>query len=196
MRVSKEQAAKNRERVIEVAGRLFRERGFDGVGIDAVMAEAGLTHGGFYKSFASKDELIAEACRRTADRSTEDWAGHARSRRPLADLVTRYLSSAHRDAPADGCLFAALAADAGRRERPVRAVFADGLKAVGAQIMRLMPGRTEARRREAALAAMATMIGAMAMARAVDDDAFANEILAAARSAVIGKDVGTGGLDA
>jgi TetR/AcrR family transcriptional repressor of nem operon len=78
----------------------------------------------------------------------------------------------------------------------VRAVFADGLKAVAAQIMRLMPGRAEARRREAALAAMATMIGAMAMARAVDDDAFANEILAAARSAIIGKDVGTGGLDA
>ena len=89
MRVSKEQAAKNRERVLEVAGRLFREHGFDGVGIDAVMAEAGLTHGGFYKSFRSKDDLIAEACRMAAQRSTEEWLDHAAtSTDPFRDLVT------------------------------------------------------------------------------------------------------------
>ena len=110
MRVSKKQAAENRERVVEVAGRLFREHGFDGVGIDTVMAEAGLTHGGFYKSFASKDELIAEACRIAAERSTEDWIRHAaNSPSPLRDLVTRYLSPSHCGDYGDGCLFAALA---------------------------------------------------------------------------------------
>ncbi|MFZ1428728.1 MAG: TetR/AcrR family transcriptional regulator [Geminicoccaceae bacterium] len=189
MRVSKEQAARNRERVIEAAGRLFREHGFDGVGIDAVMAEAGLTHGGFYKSFASKDDLIAEACRLAAERSTEDWLRQAAtSPQPLRDLVTRYLSSSHCSDYGDGCLFAALATDAGRRDKPVRAAFAGALKAFTAHLTRFMPGRSEARRREAALAALATMIGAVAMARAAEGEAFADEVLTAARTAILGRD--------
>lgn len=189
MRVSKEQAARNRERVIEAAGRLFREHGFDGVGIDAVMAEAGLTHGGFYKSFASKDDLIAEACRLAAERSTEDWLRQAAtSPQPLRDLVTRYLSPNHCSDYGDGCLFAALATDAGRRDKPVRAAFAGALKAFTAHLTRFMPGRSEARRREAALAALATMIGAVAMARAAEGEAFADEVLTAARTAILGRD--------
>lgn len=189
MRVSKEQAARNRERVVEAAGRLFREHGFDGVGIDAVMAEAGLTHGGFYKSFASKDDLIAEACRLAAERSTEDWLRQAAtSPQPLRDLVTRYLSASHCSDYGDGCLFAALATEAGRRDKPVRAAFAGALKTFTAHLTRFMPGRSEARRREAALAALATMIGAVAMARAAEGEAFADEVLTAARTAILGKD--------
>jgi len=189
MRVSKEQAAKNRERVVDVAGQLFRERGFDGVGIDAVMAQAGLTHGGFYKSFASKDELIAEACQAAGVRSVEDWIGHAaNSSDPFVDLVTRYLSPAHCRNRKDGCVFAALATDVGRRDRPVRAAFAERLKAFSTHVARLMPGRSAARRREGALAAVATMIGAIAMARAADDEEFAAEVLAAARATLLGKD--------
>ena len=189
MRVSREQAAKNRVRVIEVAGRLFREHGFDGVGIDAVMAEAGLTHGGFYKSFASKDDLIAEACRIAAERATEEWIGHAaNSPQPLQDLVTRYLSRGHCHDQGDGCLFAALATDAARRSEPVRAAFADALKSFAAHVAGIMPGRSEACRREAALAAIATMIGAVAMARAADGDPFADEVLSAARATILGKD--------
>jgi TetR/AcrR family transcriptional repressor of nem operon len=188
VRVSKEQAARNRDRVVDVAGRLFRERGFDGVGIDAVMAEAGLTHGGFYKSFTSKDELIAEACQVAGARSTEEWIGHAaNSPTPFVDLVTQYLSPAHCVNRSGGCVFAALAMDAARREAPLRGAFADGLRAFAAHITRLMPGRSEARRREAGLAALATMIGAIAMARAADDEEFSAEVLAAARAALLGK---------
>lgn len=191
MRVSKEQAAKNRERVIEVAGRLFREHGFDGVGIDAVMAEAGLTHGGFYKSFRSKDDLIAEACRKAAQRSTEEWLEHAaNSTDPFRDLVTRYLSPGHCGDHGDGCLFAALATDAARRDSPVRAAFADALRTFTANVARLMPDQDEPARREAALAAIATMIGALTMARAADGDPLADEVLAAARKAVLGEEDG------
>lgn len=189
MRVSREQAARNRERVVEVAGQLFRAHGFDGVGIDAVMAEAGLTHGGFYKSFSSKDDLIAEACAAAGARSLARWVGGGASPAlPLGDLVSRYLSRAHRDERKDGCVFAALANDAGRREGPVRAAFATGLKTFVAHVAGLMPGRSEARRRQAGLAAVATMIGALAMARASDDEAFAEEILAAAGAAILGAD--------
>lgn len=196
MRVSKEQAAKNRERVVEAAGRLFRERGFDGVGIDTLMAAAGLTHGGFYKSFGSKDELIAEACRTAVERSTENWADcAAKSAHPLADLVTAYLCPNHCRDPGGGCLFPALAADAARCDEPVRAAFTDGLKAFTKHVSSLMPGPSEARRREAALAAVATMIGAIAMARTAEGDAFAGEVLAAARSAILEKDADTSNSD-
>lgn len=189
MRVSKEQAARNRERVIEVAGRLFREHGFDGVSIDAVMAEAGLTHGGFYKTFRSKDDLIAEACRVAAQRSTEEWIGQAASSpHALRDLVSKYLSPGHCSDHGAGCLFAALATDAARRDESIRTAFAGALKAFAAHVARLMRGRSEARRREAALATIATMIGAVAMARAADGDPFADEVLMAARSSILGRD--------
>lgn len=190
MRVSKEQAARNRERVVEVAGQLFRAHGFDGVGIDAVMAEAGLTHGGFYKSFGSKDDLIAEACADAGARSVERWIGiTADAADPLAEHVTRYLSTSHLKDSRDGCVYAALAADAGRRDGKVRGAFTTGLRAFAAHVASLMPGSAEARRRKS-LAAVATMIGALAMARATDDADFAEEILAAARTAVLGPDRG------
>jgi TetR/AcrR family transcriptional repressor of nem operon len=172
--------------VIEAAARLFRERGFDGVGIDAVMAEAGLTHGGFYKSFASKDELIAEACRRVADRSTEDWrAREEKAADPLAALVGQYLSLEHCREPGSACLFATLAGDAARREAPVRSAFAEGLRRFVGHIEALLPDGTKARRQDAALAAAATMIGAVTIARASNDDAFARAVLEAARASIL-----------
>jgi TetR/AcrR family transcriptional repressor of nem operon len=186
MRVSKQQAAENREGVLDAAAKLFRERGFDGVGVDAVMAEAGLTHGGFYKSFASKDALVAEACTRAFRQIDDFWGGYAgRPGKGLAAAVGWYLSRRHLDSPGDGCVLAALAADAGRRGPTARAVFSVGLERWVGYLVRLLPGASEARRRDAALARIATMVGAVAIARALDDQSLADEILAAARIAVL-----------
>jgi TetR/AcrR family transcriptional repressor of nem operon len=150
------------------------------------MAEAGLTHGGFYKSFGSKDELIAEACRRVADQSNETWrAEEEKAARPLEGLVSQYLSIGHCRDPGSACLFATLAGDAARRETPVRDAFAEGLEGFAAHIERLLPLALDNQRRETALAIASTMIGAVTIARATNDDAFAASVLEAARASIL-----------
>src|ERR1700676_5219697 len=107
MRVSRTKAAEHRDRIIDAAGALFRAKGFGGIGVADIMKAADLTHGGFYGHFASKDDLIAQASRRSMQRSAEAWrrmvaqsGGNA-----LAELLTHYVSSRHRDDPAHGCAF-------------------------------------------------------------------------------------------
>ncbi len=189
MKVSRAQAAANRERVVEVAGRLLREHGIDGIGVDGLMQGAGLTHGGFYKSFGSKEALTAEACADVMARNAahrEALIGQA-GQGALAALVNHYLSVGHRDRLGSGCAFAALATDAGRREGAVRSVFTDGLQAMVDQVARIIPGRA-ARRREAALSTIAGLVGALILARAVDDPELSRELLAAGRRALGGED--------
>ncbi|WP_216851110.1 TetR/AcrR family transcriptional regulator [Acidisphaera sp. L21] len=186
--MSKAQAAENRERIVAAATRLFREHGFDGVGIDALMQSEGMTHGGFYRNFASKDALAAEACGRTMALAEANWAkmierggGEART-----VIATHYLSARHRDEPGDGCGFSAFAVDAGRRRGPVAAAFAKGLRAVIGQLSHIMSGRAADARREKAIAAMSGLVGALILARAVDDPAFSDEILQAGKRAFAG----------
>ncbi|HEX3501354.1 MAG TPA: helix-turn-helix domain-containing protein, partial [Stellaceae bacterium] len=116
MRVTKEKAAENRERIVAAASRLFREKGFDGVGLDAIMQRAGLTHGGFYRHFGSKDELAAEA----VSRGLAVAAARQDAYPSLADLVAGYLSPAHRDNCGGGCVVAALGPDIARQGPAVR----------------------------------------------------------------------------
>lgn len=150
------------------------------------MAEAGLTHGGFYKSFGSKDELIAEACRRVADQSNETWRSEEHNAvTPLEGLVTRYLSLNHCRNPGSACLFVTLAGDAARRDAPVRDAFAEGLEGFASHIEGLLPDALDNQRREMALAIAATMIGAVTIARATNDDAFAASVLQAARASIL-----------
>jgi len=132
MRVSREQAAANRDRIIEAAGELFRRNGFAGIGVADIMKAADLTHGGFYGHFASKDDLVAQASRRSLQRSAEAWRGIVAQSGgdALAVLLGHYVSSHHRDDPAHGCAFAALGSDAARCGKPVRAAFAEGLAAL------------------------------------------------------------------
>lgn len=186
MRVTRAQAAENRARVVEAAARLFRERGFDGVGVDALMQEAGLTHGGFYRSFESKDALAAEACAEAMRASSERWAALIEGAGPdaLALVARQYLSPEHRDRPGGGCTVAALASEAGRRPGPLRAAFGQGLRATLERLSRIMPGRAEAARRERAIAAYAGLVGTLVLARAAaEDPGLSDEILAAGRRA-------------
>ncbi|MDQ0390308.1 TetR/AcrR family transcriptional regulator [Labrys monachus] len=185
MRVSREQAARNKERVVAVAARLFGERGFDGVGIEDVMAGAGLTRGGFYKSFPSKDGLVETACRHAVERSGRTWDRLlARTDDPLGTLLESYLSAAHRDDPAAGCPYAALGSEARRRQPSVRQAFGRGIAAAIGKLAAIMPADAEGQRRERALAALAGMVGALVLARAVDDPALSDEILASTRRAL------------
>ena len=179
MRVSREQAAENRERIVDTAARLFREKGFDGVGIDAIMSGAGLTHGGFYGHFGSKDDLAAEAVRRALERSAEKQGRHA----SLTELVSEYLSERHCADRANGCAIAALGADVARRHGGVRRGLAEHVRGQVERITRLLRHGPARRRRKRAIATLAGLVGALTLARAVDDPALSKEILAAARDA-------------
>src|SRR5256714_15571476 len=113
MKVSREQAAQNRDRIVEAAARLFRERGYEGIGVADLMKEAGLTHGGFYGHFSSKDDLIAEASARALAGSLAAFSELAEQAPsdPLPAIASAYLSKTHRDKPGEGCLLAALRSD-------------------------------------------------------------------------------------
>jgi TetR/AcrR family transcriptional regulator, transcriptional repressor for nem operon len=183
MRVTREKAAEHRERIIEAAGALFRSRGFGGVGVADIMKAADLTHGGFYGHFDSKDDLIAEACRRVMALAIANWERTvARTPDdPFAALLTRYLSSRHRDDPGHGCVFAALGADAARSGPLVQDAFADGLEPMIALLAESAPGASEPARRRKAVAAMAGLVGALLLSRAIGKRELSNEILDATR---------------
>jgi TetR/AcrR family transcriptional regulator, transcriptional repressor for nem operon len=179
MRVSRVEAAQNRERIIEVAARLFRERGFDGIGVADLMKSAGLTHGGFYGHFASKEDLMAQACARALEGSLDALqrvAEHG-GENGLSAVASAYLSPAHRDRPGEGCVLAALGAEAVRHGSPVRSAFTRGVRSALDMLTRLVPGKSKRAKRERALATYASMIGALVLARAVDDPELSEEVL-------------------
>jgi TetR/AcrR family transcriptional regulator, transcriptional repressor for nem operon len=179
MKVSRAQAAHNRERILDAAAQLFRERGFDGVGVAELMNTVGLTHGGFYGHFSSKEDLIAQACDRALARSHETWSRHVdrSTDDPLLPIARGYLSGRHRDDPGRGCLLAALGSDAARQAAGVRHVVTEGLRSSLDLLTQLVPGNTEQKRRQKAVATYASWVGAMIMARAVDDRTLSQEIL-------------------
>jgi TetR/AcrR family transcriptional repressor of nem operon len=179
MRVSREQASQNRERVLDVAARLFREKGFDGIGVADLMKTAGLTHGGFYGQFASKEELMAQACERGFVRAEQVWEQVAAQApdAPMATVMRTYLSPQHRDNPGEGCVLAALGADVARQGPALRHAVTEGMRRMVSQFAALMPGRSKAVQRERALVAYASMVGALVLARAVDDEALSQEIM-------------------
>ena len=183
MKVSREKAAENRERIVDAAGALFRAKGFGGIGVADIMKAADLTHGGFYGHFASKDDLVAQASRRTTARAAAKWQRvvAAAPDQPYAALLRHYLTPRHRDEPGSGCAFAALGTDAARSGKAVREAFAEGLEPLIEILAKAVPGRSKATRRRKAVAAMAGLVGALTLARAVGDAALSNEILEAAR---------------
>jgi TetR/AcrR family transcriptional regulator, transcriptional repressor for nem operon len=186
MKVTKEQAQKNRARVLEVAGRLFREKGLDGIGVDALMKGAGLTHGGFYAHFTSKEDLMAQACDHALAELVTGWSqvvGGANGD-PLTAVVAGYLSASHRDDPGNGCVLAALGTDLARKSPAVRHGVTEGMRRFIALLTRIVPGRSSVARRNRALALYASLVGAMVLARAVDDPVLSKEILQAVAASV------------
>lgn len=184
MKVTKAQAQANRAHVVETASRLFRERGFDGVGVADLMAAAGFTHGGFYKQFGSKTDLIAEATACGIGQTTA-LAGGA----DPAEFVRQYVSRAHRDGRADGCTMAALGGDAARQPESVRTAFVDGIEGLVAGMSQQgsLSGVDPDQARARLLDMMAHAVGAIVMSRACPDDSpLADEILAVCRDAILG----------
>src|SRR5215470_677314 len=173
MKVSREQATQNRERIVDAAGQLFRERGFEGIGLADLMKTVGLTHGGFYGHFSSKEELLAQACACALTRTHEGWSRRARSvpDDPLSSITGAYLSRRHRDDLGSGCVLAALGPDVARHGPGVRRAVTEGLCSGFDLLTRLVPGKSKAARRQKAISTYASMVGAMIMARVVDDRA-------------------------
>jgi len=182
MRVSREKFAESRKRILDAAATLFRETGFDGIGLSDIMKAAGLTHGGFYGHFGSKEDLEAQALSLALARSVTDWSQlvDSAAARPLATLAGQYLTPDHRENVGEGCPFAALGADTARRGERVRSAFTAGLEPFLALLSNVVPGRSKAQRRRKAIATLAEMVGAMILARAVNHPALSDEILAAA----------------
>jgi TetR/AcrR family transcriptional regulator, transcriptional repressor for nem operon len=179
VKVSKETVEQNRERVIATAARLFRERGIDGIGLVDLMKAAGLTPGGFYRQFNSKDDLIVQAVKRAYKDMSEDIARRiAASDDPLETLVRHYVSDYHRDDPGRGCGLAAMAADVARHDDPaLRECFGSIVSNYIALLTKLVPGSSAKAKRSAAITALAEMIGSVVLSRVVPDPALSDEII-------------------
>nr|WP_314564352.1 TetR family transcriptional regulator [uncultured Pseudomonas sp.] len=181
MKVTKQQAQANRAHIVETASALFRERGYDGVGIADLMAAAGFTQGGFYKHFRSKADLMAESATCGLMQSAALTAEGSAS-----DFLKVYLSREHRDNRATGCTMAALCGDAARKEDEVRATFAAGIEAQLAVLRGQSDSADSAETRAKRLATMAHALGAIVMSRACPDDSpLADEILQVCREALL-----------
>lgn len=187
MKVTKAQAQANRAHIVETASVLFRERGYDGVGIADLMAVAGFTHGGFYKHFGSKAELLAEAATCGFAQSAAKAEGV-----DAVEVVKQYLSREHRDARGEGCTMAALCADAARQPESIKAAFATGVESLLGTLAN-QHGAPEDGDREGDLRArridvLAQVIGAIVLSRACPDDSpLADEILDVCRVAVLSR---------
>jgi TetR/AcrR family transcriptional repressor of nem operon len=171
MRVSRIQAAENRQTVINVASRLFRERGFDGIGLKDLMEGAGLTQGAFYKQFESKEDLAAQASRRALESASERWSSAIAENPddPLGAVIAFYLSAGHREEKLDGCPVVALGSDAARQGPGVKAAFEEGIKAYLEVLGPLLPKTDGEDSNRKAMVVLSTMVGAMTLSRAVND---------------------------
>jgi TetR/AcrR family transcriptional repressor of nem operon len=186
MRVSRVQAAENRQTVIDVASRLFRERGFDGIGLKDLMEGAGLTQGAFYKQFASKEDLIAQASMRALESACRRWsaAAEANPQDPLSAVIAFYLSMDHRAERMDGCPVVALGSDAARQGVDVKASFEAGIRKYLEMVGRWVGEADGEESSGKAMAILSTMVGAVVLARAVNDEQLSQQFLQAAARGV------------
>ena len=186
MRVSRTQAEKNRQTVIDVASRLFREHGFDGIGLKDLMEAAGLTQGAFYKQFASKDDLAAQASERALESATRRWsaAAEANPEDPLGAVIAFYLSMGHREERGDGCPVVALGSDAARQGADIKASFEAGIKNYLEMLGRWI-GETDGEdSTDKSMAILSTMVGALVLSRAVNNKRLSKRFLQAAAKSV------------
>lgn len=183
-RTTRAEKERTRRRVVETAARAFRANGVAGTSIPALMERVGLTHGTFYAHFDSKDALVAEAYARGLSETVDDLLQRAEGAPPgqgLNAVIDRYLSAAHRDDPADGCVLPALAGEVRREPGAVRHAFTEEIKRYFDRLMPLLPDRDARARADRELILASGMAGAVLLARAVDDPELSDRILGACR---------------
>jgi TetR/AcrR family transcriptional regulator, transcriptional repressor for nem operon len=188
MRYSREHKLETHARIVKKASVRLREKGAHGIGVADLMKEAGLTHGGFYAHFDSREALVIEAFTHAMDRSTERWRRLAEQTPPekrLAMIVNTYLTSLHRDDPGHGCAVPTLGAEIARESPKTRKVFAGRLEQMIDTLAAQLPGVPRKAARKQAISAIATMMGTLVLARVAGSGEFSDEILVAGRDAVL-----------
>ncbi len=190
MRYSSEHKQETHARIVKKASVRLREKGAHGIGVADLMKEAGLTHGGFYAHFDSREALVIEAFAYAMDRSTERWRKIAEQTPPdkrLAMIVDSYLTSVHRDDPGHGCAVPSLGAEIARESPKTRKAFAAKLEKMIDMVADQIPDLPRKVARKQAAAALATMMGTLVLARIAGNGDFSDEILASGREAVLGR---------
>ena len=189
MRYSKEHKQETHARIVKKASVRLREKGAHGIGVADLMKEAGLTHGGFYAHFDSREALVIEAFAYAMDRSTERWRKLAETTPPekrMATIVETYLTPLHRDDPGHGCAVTALGAEIARESPKTRKAFAAKLDQMIEMLADQIPELPRKTARKQATAAIATMMGTLVLSRIAGSGEFSDEILAAGRDAALG----------
>jgi TetR/AcrR family transcriptional repressor of nem operon len=190
MRYSREHKQETHTRIVRKASVRLREKGAHGVGVADLMKEAGLTHGGFYAHFPSREALVVEAFAYAMDRSTEHWRKMAEqmpAEKRLATMVENYLTPAHRDDPGHGCAVPSLGADIAREGPKTRKAFAAKLEQMIDMMADQIEGLPRKAARKQAASALATMMGTLVLARITGSGEFSDDMLAAGREAVLGR---------
>jgi TetR/AcrR family transcriptional repressor of nem operon len=190
MRYSREHKFQTHARIVKKASVKLREKGAHGIGVADLMKDAGLTHGGFYAHFDSREALVIEAFTHAMDRSTEFWRKLSEETAPekrLSKIVNTYLTPAHRDDPGHGCALPALAAEIARESVKTRRVFATRMEQMIDMFAAQFDGVPRKTARKRAMAVLATMMGSLVMARTAGSGEFSDEILKAGREAVLGQ---------
>jgi TetR/AcrR family transcriptional repressor of nem operon len=190
MRYSKEHKQETHARIVKKASVRLREKGAHGIGVADLMKEAGLTHGGFYAHFDSREALVIEAFAYAMDRSTERWRKIAEDTPPekrLVTIVESYLTPVHRDDPGHGCAVPTLGAEIARESPKTRRAFAAKLEAMIDMMADQILDVPRKSARKQAVAALATMMGTLVLSRIAGNGEFSDEILAAGREAVVGR---------
>ncbi len=190
MRYSKEHKQETHARIVRKASVRLREKGAHGIGVADLMKEAGLTHGGFYAHFDSREALVIEAFAYAMDRSMEHWRKTAAETPPdkrLATIVNSYLTTIHRDDPGRGCAVPTLGAEIARESPKTRKAFAAKLEQMIDMIADQLPDLPRKAARKQASATLATMMGTLVLSRIAGNGEFSEEILAAGREAALGR---------
>ena len=182
MGYSKSDKAETHTRIVSVAAKRFRELGLEGIGVADVMKEAGVTVGGFYKHFGSRDELVVEALA-AAFKDLDVWEEHTAD---MAHLLQNYLTEAHRDAPGTGCAMGALVGDMTRGSKSARVLYTARVKRSLAFSSALLPSNRRSDKRRRALLILSALLGAINLSRAVSDPNLSREILHGVREELIG----------
>ena len=185
MKRSQQEKQQTHQRIVQNAAQQIRVEGVNGIGIADLMGQAGLTHGGFYAHFRNKDALLAEICHAGIAETLEKLTqaiDHAPAGAELAALVNTYLSVAHRDHPATGCVMPTLAADIARRPEEVRTAFTEGYEKLLQLVASVLSEDTDEKRYDAAIALLSEMVGALLLSRTVNDLALSERILRSNRN--------------